>query len=126
MICIFLIQLEDLQNQESWYSAEEMRRYFKTNKYSDEIANELCDQYADNLQKAYEKGLSRQKIKEEHMLHFGTYMPICDYGDFLCKLDEGEFEVLSWSNEYGIYQETWTKGEEDFTERVIAFIDLPN
>lgn len=39
-----------------WYSAEEMLHYLQRQKYSDEIADELSVKYAENLQRAFNKG----------------------------------------------------------------------
>jgi hypothetical protein len=50
-------------NTPSWYDAKEMHRYLKMNGYSDLIADELCADYANNLQLAYEKGMA-QKPKD--------------------------------------------------------------
>lgn len=40
----------------TWYTSEEMRHWLRRNNYCEEIANELCDQYAENLQRAFNKG----------------------------------------------------------------------
>jgi len=45
---------------EEWYDPKEMRRYLKSLNYSDEIADELCEAYAKNLNLAYNKGLEKQ------------------------------------------------------------------
>lgn len=44
----------------TWYDATEMRRYLKSKNYSDEVADELCADYAHNFNLAYEKGMTRQ------------------------------------------------------------------
>lgn len=49
----------------NWYTPEEMRRYLKSQNYSDDIAEELCNTYADNLTLAFEKGKSKQRADLE-------------------------------------------------------------
>lgn len=41
----------------SWCTAEELRHYLKRHHYADEIANELCAQYAKNMQAVFDKGV---------------------------------------------------------------------
>jgi hypothetical protein len=41
-----------------WYTAEELKKYLHLQNYSDEIIKELAEQYATNLQLAFEKGRS--------------------------------------------------------------------
>jgi len=47
---------KDLQKG-NWYTTNELKKYLMNNNYSEFIADELCEQYAKNLQLAYEKGL---------------------------------------------------------------------
>lgn len=42
--------------QGNWYHPSELKTYLKNNNYSNLIADELCEQYAKNLQLAFEKG----------------------------------------------------------------------
>lgn len=44
--------------QGNWYQPEELKRYLMNNNYSKLIADEICTQYAKNLQLAFEKGKS--------------------------------------------------------------------
>lgn len=44
--------------KQDWYTADELKHYLRTQNYSNQIADELCEQYAKNLQLAYEKGIS--------------------------------------------------------------------
>lgn len=50
----------------TWYTEDEMRRYLAHNNYSVEIADELAKQYANNLQKAFEKGYDIGKRRAQN------------------------------------------------------------
>jgi hypothetical protein len=43
-----------------WYTPDDLKRHLLNNNYSKQIADELCEQYAKNLQLAYEKGKQSQ------------------------------------------------------------------
>jgi hypothetical protein len=51
-----------------WYTREELRHYLTAfQHYHKDIANELCDDYAKNLQRAFEKGweMATRKAQNE-------------------------------------------------------------
>ena len=52
----------------NWYSANELRDMLLRCHYSETIANELCEAYAVNLQRAFEKGweMGVRKGKQEN------------------------------------------------------------
>jgi len=45
---------------QTWYTPNELKQYLVQQKYSNQVADELCEQYAKNLQLAYEKGQSKK------------------------------------------------------------------
>lgn len=55
---VFKGEIRKALNIGNWYMPDELKRYLILNNYSVQIADELCEQYAKNMQLAFEKGKS--------------------------------------------------------------------
>lgn len=83
-------------NEPRWYTKEQMHHWLKRGSYSEQIANELSEKWADDLQGAFNKGFEKASKENER----------------LRKLIEKAFDA-GRKSDYEPYDESWKQFKKD-------------